>query len=87
MIRVKAGPAREVKDTRMLDEGGNGFLDVSALDEGDGIFADLVVGRLNGIVLSWHDADVQRAGVRRNGRRCWISMHTDRSDSYADMGA
>lgn len=54
MIRVEAGAASEVEDMRIFDEWSNGFLDVSSLDEGVGTLADLVVGRLDGVVLSWH---------------------------------
>ncbi len=55
-MRVEAGAAGEVEDTRAFDEWSNGFLDVSALDEGVGSFTDLVVGGLDGVVLSGHVA-------------------------------
>lgn len=56
MIRVEAGPAREIEDTRIFDEWCDGFLYVSALDKGIGTFPDFVVGRLDGVVLSGYVA-------------------------------
>ena len=56
MVRVEAGPTGQVEDTRIFDERSKGFLDVSTLNQGDGAFADLIIGGLDGVVLSWHVA-------------------------------
>ncbi len=50
----EAGTAGEVEDAGVVDEGCDGGVDVFVLDEGDGFFADEVVGGLDGVVLSWH---------------------------------
>ncbi len=73
MVRVEAGPAREIEDPGILDEWSKGFLDVSALDKGDRTFAYLVVGRPDGLILSCHVA-IQGAAVLKGDERCWCSL-------------
>ncbi len=50
-VGVEAGAAGEVEDAGVLDEGGEGLVDVGVFEEGDGGFADFVVGGLDGVVL------------------------------------
>jgi len=50
-VGVEAGAAGEFEDAGVVDVGGEGCRDVFALDYGDGLFADGVVGGLDGVVL------------------------------------
>ena len=51
IIGVEAGAASEFEDAGVGDVGGEGGADVFVFDEGDGFFADVVVGSLDGVVL------------------------------------
>ena len=69
LIRVEAGAASKVKNTRIPNEWRNSFLDISALDEGIRTLADLFVGRLDGVVLSWHVGIPWAVTIRISDRR------------------
>lgn len=51
---VEPGSAGEVEDGGVVDVGFYGGMDVFVFDEGDGFFADGVVGGLNFVVLGGH---------------------------------
>ena len=51
IVGVEAGAAGEIEDAGAFDEGGDGGVDVVALDESDGGFVKFVVGRFDGVVL------------------------------------
>lgn len=72
----------------MLDEWSDSFLDVSTLDKSDGSLADLIVGRLDGVVLGWHYAGIVIRVKKKRQKILYLYDMKRRSDilCYRERG-